>query len=126
MTLGGQIRKSFYKYLCVDADASGRVGEWNNSQFGIRYVSNGKGGTNFRDVSNVAIPFTNYVATSWGSATGYNYTDRTVRNSTVLPYWYLLTRTVTRLDLSTVDHEPFYLTMHACDCGVNIYRIWLE
>lgn len=125
-TLGGQLRKSFYKYLCVDADASGVVGRWNASQFGIRYVANGKGGTNSGDVSNVRIVFTLYVNGNPGQTLGYNYLDSTIRESNVEPYWYYIPRTVTKLDLSTVTQEPFYLTMHACDCGVNIYRIWLE
>ena len=125
MTLGGQLRKGFYKYLYVEADAGGASRTWNSSQFGIRYVKNGKGGTDAGNVANAYIPFTQCVETTINT-TGYNYIDRTVRNKTELPYWYTLPRMLTRLDLSTVTYEPFYLTMHACDCSVNIYRIWLE
>lgn len=97
------------KYLCFEADASGKNGNYNVSTVGLRKWSAGLP-KDYYGCTNVGVNLTAY-----SNQTNYAGTSP----------WYNLSRQVVRVPVETLT-EPYMLCMHCCDCGVNIYSIWLE
>lgn len=125
ITLGKVIGTGIYRYLCLDVECSyGTHGQWNRSDIGIRYASQGKGGTDYNNVANKSIALTFCHPTQ--NDYGFNYIDTTYRDNDVLPYWYELPRQIIKVPLPALATEPFYITMHCCDTWVDIYSMWLE
>lgn len=99
-----------FNYICFEADASGKNGNYNYSTVGVRKLSSGLPSDYYGSC--------NYAAknlTMFSNQTNYDGTSP----------WYNLTRQVIKVPVSAVI-EPCMVSMSCCDCAVNIYSIWLE
>lgn len=109
ITLGYPMYVNNFSYLCFDAEATGKNGSYNYSNVGLRKVSNGFP-TDYYASINMGVSLTNY-----NSQTNYSKTSP----------WYNLSRQIVKVPVNTIS-EPCMVSLCCCDCGVNIYSIWLE